>query len=521
MNNAAKPAQTGRRRAVGRLALLFLVFTGLTLPLCLAGDDELPTVIAEIEAFLEAHMAASGIPGAQIAMVVDGELLLSRGYGVKHAVLGGEVDDETRFRFGSIGKMMTAAALMLEWDAGRVDLNEPVTRLIPELEFAGRYSADDITLRDLLHHESGVPDLSEESCPGGENSLSEWAGSLGDVYLYNPPGLFYNYTNAGYSLLGLAAERSSGVRYHRFIRDHLWHPAGMLDTTPYPADVIASGNYTHGHYLDFETGEPLFFAPDDLDCYWSTPAGHSFSTARDLVRFAQLLTNGGEGLLSEAAIARMLGDRVPTYDLPEGQEYGYGLFATEIDGMMVYYHAGANVGWASNMVWVPEAKFAVAIVINTVAGTSAVTSHALESVLGLRFEDPEDPTTDPATWERYAGAYRLRDEEGTPFFIHVAHEADALTATLMHPELGLQVLPLEQLYFDTFWFDLDGDGMPSLLEMMTFIEGPEGPAARMWIRNRVYVGKRFGRPARVGRHGQPDPELLLSLRSPGEMPPPR
>lgn len=128
---------------------------------------------------------------------------------MKHRVHGGPVDVQTLFRSGSIQKMMTAAAVLAQRDEGILDLDEPVTALIPELSFAGPYPAGEISVWNLLTHTGAVPDLAELNCGTDDGTLStSGAGDLDDVFLFAPAGSFWNYTNAGYSLAGLVAERA-------------------------------------------------------------------------------------------------------------------------------------------------------------------------------------------------------------------------------------------------------------------------------------------------------------------------
>ena len=262
--------------------------------------------IAQIDACMTETMQEADIPGAALALVVDGELVYERGYGVKHREQGGGVDAQTLFRIASVQKMMTAAAVMRQVESGAVDLNGPVTNLIPELQFAGPWPAESITVSHLLTHTAAIPsDTSAVDCGTTEENLSEWAASLGDVSLFAPPGSFWNYSNAGYRLAGLVAERASGMPYHQLMRDWIWEPTGMMATTLLPKEVIAYGNYTYSHGVNPETGETVIVAPDDYECWLAAPSGGGFSTVSDLARWAKLMVDGGGDVLAPSSVEAM------------------------------------------------------------------------------------------------------------------------------------------------------------------------------------------------------------------------
>jgi CubicO group peptidase (beta-lactamase class C family) len=473
-------------------------------------------VFEQIDACMTTKMEQAHIPGAALALVVDGKLVYERGYGVKHREQGGAVDANTRFRFGSIQKMMTAAAVMTQVEHGAVALHEPLTKLIPELQFAGQWRAENMTVAHLLTHTAAVPNLGAEQCGTTEGTLSEWAASLKDVYLYAPPGSFYNYSNAGYALAGLVAERASGLPYHRLMRERIWEPAGMTATTLLPKEVIDSGNYTYGHEMDPETGKATIYAPDGYDCWWSAPAGFGFSTAGDLARWAILMMTGGGGVLAPSSVEAMQARQVSMQEIP-GQDYGYGIiaaphniFAAPYQNLEIRVHGGGIRGWSSSLLWVPEQQFAVAVLANGGGNVELgdAASCALDVILQPEWQEPPDYSTDPATWQRYRGLYLIRDVEGKLWPAYVAHVDNQLLVARLNPDdFTIEVFPVKQLFLDTFFVDLDRNGeFSNPLEVITFIKKSLGSGPRtMWVRNREYVGHRvFKGPALTAAVAWPD-----------------
>ncbi len=206
----------------------------------IAGEPERDTFLAAlpvqedpfqtVDACATQEMEQKEVPGAALAIAHNGEIVYERGYGVKHRETGGEVGANTLFRIGSITKMMTAAAVMQQVERGKVHLEDSVTSFVPEFEVSGPWPASAIHIRHLLTHSSGFPDrlyFSDVDGPRGPHALSEWAGNQERVYLYAPPGAFWNYSNPNFSLAGLVVERASDQQYAAYMKQQVWQPAGL------------------------------------------------------------------------------------------------------------------------------------------------------------------------------------------------------------------------------------------------------------------------------------------------------
>lgn len=470
-------------------------------------DDEsaIAEVIGQIDACMLSEMKESDIPGAALALVVDGELVYERGYGKKHHDQGGAVDADTLFRIGSIQKMMTAAAVMTQVEQGLVDLDEPVTQRIPELQFAGWHLAEEISVSHLLTHTAAIPDITASDC-GTEETLSYWVSDLEDVRLFAPPGAFWNYSNAGYNLAGLVAERASGIPYQQLVQAQVWEPAGMMATTISPAEVIAYGNYTFGHEVDPEAEESVTLAPDSYDCMWSAPDGKGFSTAGDLARWALVMMEAGGAVLEPSSVEAMQGRQVSRHKVPDS-DYGFGIYADRYRGIETRSHDGDVPGWSSLLLWAPQERFAVAVLSNGGMYTKPeFTAYcALEAALQPKPEKAADYSTNPATWGRYRGLYKIRHKDGDRALVYVAHVDNQLLWVEKAENSEIDVYPIKQLHLDTFFVDRDGDGdhNPLAEADVTFIKGSTRQGRRaMWLRYRHFVGRRIFRGPAWGARPQ-------------------
>lgn len=471
-----------------RIVCCALVFAGAALPGAFAVDSDLAS---SVDACVAAAMDARGVPGASVAVAIDGQIAYEQGYGVKHREQGGAVGARTLFRTGSVQKMMTAAAVMAQVDRGLLAVDERIVSLVPELRMAGPWPVEAITIEHLLTHRSAVPDLAELQC---SESLTEWIPALRDVPTYAPAGSFYNYSNAGYSLLGLAAERASGVPYATLMREAVWEPAGMNATFASTAEAMAYRDFAYGHAVD-ENGAASIYAPDAYECPWSNPAGDAFTTAGDLVRFALQMLDEGGAILSRDAARAMLRPRVAIAPF-EDLHYAYGIMASRAMGVRVYQHDGGVPGWGSHLLWIPRAEFAVAVVDNGGAALADASACVAQAVTGIAPTIEARPPRPPQQWQRYVGIYDVRTGESDRFPVLVERGDDALLVTLPHPETGeIVTIPALPAAEDAFFLDLDGNEVPGALEIVQFVRAERGFDRSLWLVNRAYVGRRSGIPA--------------------------
>lgn len=297
-------------------------------------------------------------------------------------------------------------------------------------------------------------------------------------------------------------ERASGETYRDYLETKLWDPAGMPLTTFDPAAVMAYGNYSTGHEVDPingglardpETGQVITYSPDAYDTGWLGPAGLAFSTPTEMVTWANLLMDGGGEVLSEASAAAMQAPQM-TMDTVPFQSYGYGIFQGLYRGVETLDHGGNIMGWSSQLIWVPEQRYAVSILANTIQSLSGSAYCALREGLALEPQPPVDFSTDPATWGKYAGSYEvLLGGDGRTFPAWVTWTGEGLDVVIDFPADigGMLRTPLIQAYLDTFGMDWDADGVLDLA--VHFIEHPRGgsPSSEIrWMRHRGFVGTR-------------------------------
>jgi len=447
------------------------------------------TVEEAIDACVLGDMAWFDAPGAAVAVILDGEPLYERGYGERLRDSTQPVDPDTIFRIGPVTQQMTAAAVMQQVELGRVALTDPITNLIPEFEVSGRWPADRITVWNTLTHTTGFPDVLESGSVQNENSLSLWAQRQNDMTLYAPPGSFWNYSNPGFMIAGLIAERAAGVNYRQLMKQDLWEPAGMGSTTFDPAEVVETGNYAYGHCWVCSVGGEVVVPPEENDLWDVGPAGMAFSTVRDLARWAQLLMDGGGPLLSTRSALSMQANQQWTHLTPD-QFMGFGIMNEEYSGLDVRLHPGAIRGYGSCLLWVPNRRFAVALLANATSELTSAAHCIVDAVLEPDEIEQPDLTTDPSTWRQYEGGFLMTEANGYQTHLRVYLDDDRLMALVTDPaDPSFSYLTeLIQAYLDTFRLDSNADGSPDL--DFTFCSRGGKPGFQMWMRNRQIVGER-------------------------------
>ncbi len=334
-------------------AIAILLLLALSAPSCASEGD--------YDSWLADSFPADG-PGATALLMRDGEVLFRGAVGQANLELGVPMQPDHVLRIGSITKQFTAAAILLLQEQGRLDVDDDITRYLPDFDTQGA----EITIAQLLSHTSGI--FSFTDIPGywrgdlirNDVTVDELVALFADKPMQFAPGTRFAYSNSGYTLLGLIIERVSGKSYAEFLRSEIFEPLGTNDTQYGGLHVIhrrASGYEVdrHGRYwnaLPISMTHPY-------------AAGALVSTVDDLARWTTALF-GGE-ILSDESVREMT---TPVL-LTDGTdtEYGFGLYARDRDGLRVISHSGGIHGFSSSALWLPDQQI-YAVVLSNLENTS-------------------------------------------------------------------------------------------------------------------------------------------------------
>jgi CubicO group peptidase (beta-lactamase class C family) len=247
--------------------------------------DRLMGGLDEVAALVARRFEKLDVPALSAGVVIDGELVWSHGYGVRALGTKDPVDADTVFRIGSITKTITAMAAQKLVERGKLDLDAPAERYLPELGAVAYPTRDSapITTRHLLTHSSGLPRLAPISYtdPDKVTSERELLASLAGLPLERAPDVESVYSNLGFGLAGMLVARVSGVPYRDFVQAEIFEPLGMKSAT-WDESSVPAGRMAIG-YRDV-AGKP------EPARHWVLgpiePAGGVYASVRDLSRLA-------------------------------------------------------------------------------------------------------------------------------------------------------------------------------------------------------------------------------------------
>lgn len=309
----------------------------------------------DLSAFTRQGMELWHVPGMSVAVVKKDEILFQRGFGQTAETNGRAVDEHTLFAIASTTKAMVVTAILMLTDEEKLSLDDPVIKHIPELHFKNPALTQQVTVRDLLAHRTGLPSTDYwtflQNMP-----LDEQLRHLRNVPSAAPVRTRLIYQNTMFEIAGLLIERISGQRWDDFLTKRLWRPLGMLETFGDRSQIGADQIHVTPH-LYFK--EELVVAAWDFPADYADAAGSVWSSIHDMSLWAQFLlrdgvTSKGDRLVSEKGMQEMFephqlaspDDFYPTVELtkPSWRSYGLGWFQQDYQGRKIDFHTGSLSG---------------------------------------------------------------------------------------------------------------------------------------------------------------------------------
>ena len=336
------------------LALLIGLSSALT-------ADEAPHPLQPVlQSFMDKHIT----PGVVVIVANKDGVLDVEKAGYASLANKTPIREDAVFWIASMSKSLTAAALMMLVDEGKVSLDDPVEKFLPEFKGQQVKEADGslhapkhpITVREIMDHTSGLV-LAGEKDLKRTQVLKDDVEDIAKHPLRQEPGTKYEYNNSGINTGGRIIEVVSGLSYPEFMQKRLFDPLGMKDSTAWPneeqaarlahtarmtedkkdiVEIDQDKNVKPEHILKFSNGVPVpkpvtqdmgFGIAFEYGKHYAQPAGSYFSTAHDLGRFCRMLLRGGEldgkRLLSEKAVKLM--SSIQTGNVPVNPQEAYGV----------------------------------------------------------------------------------------------------------------------------------------------------------------------------------------------------
>jgi CubicO group peptidase (beta-lactamase class C family) len=361
-----------------RVVMSFAALALLVEPINAGAGSSRPD-LAKIDAYLQAQVDSSRIPGLAVGIVQGEHIVHLQGFG-KADDAGRAVTPQTPFFIGSITKSFTALAVMQLVEAGKVQLDAPIQQYLSWFRVADPAASALISVRQLLNQTSGFSTNSgRDALVGSEaETLEQAVRNLRTAKLASPAGTSYNYSNANYMILGLLIQIVSNEPYEEYIQQHIFQPLGMGHSYTSPEAARQAGLATGYRYW---FGLPVAFDAPYLAA--TLPAGLLISTVEDMSHYLSMYLSGGKYngivVLSAEGIAEM--------ERPAPQSgsarYGMGWTLGTLGGVKVIWHSGDEPNFHAGMYLVPEGNWAVIVLENVNSSNPVATSQVQAPEAGV------------------------------------------------------------------------------------------------------------------------------------------
>lgn len=357
-----------------------------------------PHTEAQIDAAARQDVTSGRLAGAAVAIMRDGRLVFEKGYGRANLELGVPVNTKTVFRIGSLTKQFTAAGVLLLAEQGKLKIDGKLSLYLPEFP-----RANEVTLRDLLNHTSGIHNFTEgpvidRISTSGATVQRLVADIAGQSPLYDfEPGTGWWYSNSNYALLGAVIERVSGKSWGTFMKAEIFDKLGMADTSADKASDLVTGRASGYSLIGGAAGK--FRNADFTDMSVPYAAGALRSTIADMARWNAALFGGKllkpqslkemlapgrlrNGAVNQTAIAWPGGKASsPPPEFIPGY-YAFGLDHHTENGRRIIGHDGSIAGFDAVMQTYVDEGLTVIVLTNT-NGAAHPLAAKIEKILAL------------------------------------------------------------------------------------------------------------------------------------------
>ena len=384
------------------------------------------SVATSLESMIRQEMEDKQLPAFSIALVDGNQIVWAQGFGYQDPDKKIPATAHTVYRVGSVSKLFTDIGIMQMVEAGKINLDAPVSQYIPDFRPQNQ-STKPITLRELMSHRAGLlrePPVGNYFDPT-EPTLEATVRSMNSIQLVYEPGTHSKYSNAGIAVVGYTLQEMSHGSFSEYLKQAVLGPLGMNESA-FAAEPDLIRNLAKAYMWSYDGTK--FPAPTFQ--LRLAPAGCMYSTVTDLAQFLMVLFNGGNASKAQVLKPKTLEQMwTPQFAKPgERTGFGLGFQLSQLDGHRVIGHGGAIYGFATEVVGMPDEKLGVVTVTTMDAANAvanAVARQALQSMLAVRSGKavPTFANTKPVPAElarklagRYGGgddAIDLMEREGT------------------------------------------------------------------------------------------------------------
>jgi CubicO group peptidase (beta-lactamase class C family) len=303
--------------------------------------------IDQLDKNMAAWLKEFNIPGAALAIIENGEVVLEKGYGFADLQNQVKVNSKTGFNIASISKTVTAWGVMKLVEEGKLELDESAESYLTRWKIPeSKYDSKEVTIRRLLSHTAGLSlhgyagFASADTLPSIEESLSGSTNGSGDVKIIEKPGTRYRYSGGGYTILQLIVEEVTGRNFEEYMQQEILNPLGMTNSSFTIDEKILKNSSKEYNQFEREIGFELFTAK---------AAAGLHTTIEDFSKFAlaSIDTNNSYQNILSASTLKLMNTFAPSSQ----NRYGLGHSLENFNGNAVQLsgHGGSNAGWQSQL----------------------------------------------------------------------------------------------------------------------------------------------------------------------------
>ncbi len=379
---------------VGRLHVLPGGLWATVLVACFIQAAAQPVFVKDsLDDYISREMKRWNIPGVAVAVVHDGNVVFSKGFGVRETGRKEKVNEETLFQIASCTKAFTGTAMAMLED--RLSLDERVANIFPSFSLYDPYPTGEVTIRDMLSHRIGFRtfqgDFLHWDCNLTREELMYNMKNIKPVYSFRSR---YGYCNAGFLVAGQALQAVTDTTWDEFMKYRFFDPLNMKRTSTDHASIVNDRNAAKPYTVLDGRLIPLKYA--DINAL--APAASINSCARDMASWIRMLLDsgryGGSRIVPFEAIRKTWSSHTVVREPrdPTGEErhfytYGLGWFLQDVKGRKVISHDGGANGFLTNTTLVPQERFGFFISTNTDANAfyDALREQLLDAITGTPY----------------------------------------------------------------------------------------------------------------------------------------
>ncbi len=360
---------------------------------------------SDIDTLIKSQMQRYAIPGVGLALVKDGKVVYTQGYGVRDIKTNTPVNTETLFAIGSVSKSFTSLAIMQQVNAGKINLDTPVQTYLPNLQFSDASIGKKVTVRQLLSMTSGMDRFDSWAFDKTIDTRQKMLETISQIPFNKTPGTYFQYCNQNYVAASAILEQLSKQSWEVYTKTNILTPLSMQRTKLNYLEAVKDGNYAAGHNLSVQ-GTVAMPAFDRFPII--APAGSIHSSVNDMAKYLILQMSNGNNVISKKLLTEMQTPQIAIGNAYSDNiagvtatGYGLGWFSEEYRGVKIIEHGGNINGFSAQVQMLPEQGWGMVILTNRNNANSflnLVRFSITEQLLNIRRRN--DFTNPPALAEK-------------------------------------------------------------------------------------------------------------------------